>query len=132
MTTSLWIVAVFAGIGVLDTLYLSYHAITKREVACWWFPKEWCRRVQYSPYSKTLGIPNPFLGLGMYVAVLILLAKFSVGGAPFWLLQAVVAFGFAFSLYFTYIQAFVLRAFCTWCVISAVNFTVMFLVLFVL
>ena len=132
MTTSLWIVAVFAGIGVLDTLYLSYHAITKREVVCWWFPKEWCRRVQYSPHSKTLGIPNPFLGLGMYIAILILLAKFSGGDAPFWLLQAVVAFGFAFSLYFTYIQAFVLRAFCTWCVISAVNFTVMFLVLFVL
>ena len=121
----------FAGIGVLDTLYLSYHAITGKEVACWWFPKEWCRRVQYSSYSRTLGIPNSFLGLGMYIAILVLLTMISGASAPPWLLQAIVAFGFAFSLYFTYIQAFVLKAFCTWCVISAVNFTVMFLVLFI-
>jgi uncharacterized membrane protein len=31
-------------------------------------------------------------------------------------------------MYFTWVQAFVLRAFCTWCVVSAINFTVMFLV----
>ena len=41
-------------------------------------------------------------------------------------------FGFIFSLYFTYVQAFVLRAFCTWCVISALNFTLMMLAVYLL
>ena len=29
-------------IGVADTTYLSYHVITKKPVACLFFPKEWC------------------------------------------------------------------------------------------
>lgn len=120
---------IFSALGLVDTVYLSYHAVTKTDVSCWWFTKEWCQKVQYSSYSQTLGIPNPYLGLLMYVAIL-LLTYFTLGGlaAP-WIVQAVVVFGFLFSMYFTYIQAFVLRAFCTWCVISAVNFTIMFLAL---
>jgi uncharacterized membrane protein len=35
-------------------------------------------------------------------------------------------------MYFTFVQAFILRAFCTWCVVSAVNFTVMALAAFIL
>ena len=122
---------VFCAIGLLDTLYLSYHSINKSDVACWFFPKEWCRKVQYSKYSKLMfGIPNAYLGLAMYLAI-ILLTFYTLGGAAApWLVKAVVVFGFAFSMFFTYIQAFVLRAFCTWCVISALNFTVMFLCLF--
>ncbi len=121
---------VFSCIGLADTLYLSYHAVTKTDVACWFFPKEWCQKVQRSKYSKTLGIPNPYLGLLMYAAI-ILLTYFTLAGltAP-WIVKAVVIFGFAFSAYFFFIQAFVLRAFCTWCVISALNFTAMFLALF--
>jgi uncharacterized membrane protein len=45
----------------------------------------------------------------------------------FWL----VVFGFAFSMYFLFIQAFVLRAFCTWCVISIVEFTLLFITVMV-
>ena len=41
-----------------------------------------------------------------------------------------MAFGFAVSLYFPYVQAFILRAFCTWCVISSLDFFVMFWAVF--
>ena len=117
----------FSFIGLIDTIYLSYHAITKTDVACWFFSKEWCKKVQYSKFSRTFGIPNAYLGFLMYVAILIL-TYLAVGGlvAP-WLVKAVVVFGFAFSMYFLFIQAFVLRAFCTWCVVSAMNFTAMFI-----
>lgn len=54
---------VFSVIGLADTLYLSYHTVTKTDVACWFFPKEWCQKVQYSRFSRTLGIPNAYLGL---------------------------------------------------------------------
>ncbi len=117
-------------IGLLDTLYLSYHAITKTDVACWFFPIEWCKKVQYSKYSRTFGIPNPYLGLLMYIAIILLTYFTGAGQVASWVVPAIVAFGFAFSMYFTFIQAFVLRAFCTWCVVSAINFTIMFISLF--
>ena len=117
---------VFASIGIVDTLYLIYHKIQGTDVACIFFPKEWCRRVQYSSWSKTLGIPNSYAGFGMYAIILVLNYLYVGGTIAFWPLQAIVTFGFVFSMYFTFIQAFVLRAFCTWCVVSAINFTVMF------
>jgi len=114
-------------IGILDTLYLVYHKIQNTDVACPFFPKEWCRKVQYSPQSKTLGIPNSVAGFFMYAAILVLTYLFSLGAIGFWPILAIVTFGFLFSMYFTYVQAFVLKAFCTWCVISAINFIVMFI-----
>lgn len=116
---------VCAGVGIVDTSYLIYHKIKGTDVACWFFPKEWCKKVQYSSYSKMFGIPNSVLGLIMYVAILGLSVAVPAGTLPHWMLQAVVTVGFLFSLYFTYIQAFVLKAFCTWCVISALNFVIM-------
>ncbi|MDE1970879.1 MAG: hypothetical protein KGI50_04885 [Patescibacteria group bacterium] len=120
------LIIIFSSIGVLDTLYLSYHAITKTPVACWFFPDAWCRAVQFSKQSKIVGIPNAFLGLGMNVAILLLLAGYLKEMFPFWPVQAVVMIGFLFSCYFIYIQAAVLKAFCTWCVLSAFNFFILF------
>jgi uncharacterized membrane protein len=120
---------IFAGIGVVDTLYLIYHMITRTDVACPFFPKEWCRKVQYSRYSKTFGIPNPLAGLTMYLVIIYLTWQYGRGTVVFWPIQAIVTFGFLFSMYFTYIQGFVLRAFCTWCVLSAICFTAMFIFL---
>ncbi|MFA5791846.1 MAG: vitamin K epoxide reductase family protein [Candidatus Paceibacterota bacterium] len=117
---------VLGGIGVLNTLYLIYHKLKGTDVACIFFPKEWCYKVQHSPQNKTFGIPNSYAGFVMYVVIL-LLAKLYVGGSiAFWPIQAIVTFGFLFSMYFLYVQAFVLRAFCTWCVVSAIIFTIMF------
>jgi uncharacterized membrane protein len=120
------ILYVFATIGVLDTMYLLYHKMRGTEVACPFFPKEWCYKVQHSPQSKMFGVPNSLLGLIMYVAILILTWLFTAGSVVFWPIQLVVTFGFLFSLYFTYVQGFVLRAFCTWCVVSTINFIIMF------
>lgn len=114
-------------IGLLDTAYLIYHKIKGTDVACPFFPKEWCRKVQYSKQSKTFGIPNSFAGFAMYLGIIILAYLQSRGSVGAWPLQFLISFGFAFSMYFTFVQAFVLRAFCTWCVISAINFTLMFL-----
>ncbi|MEK7600353.1 MAG: vitamin K epoxide reductase family protein [Patescibacteria group bacterium] len=130
METTLQIIKVCAVIGILDTLYLIYHKMRGTEVACWFFPKEWCRKVQHSPYSKTFGIPNSVAGLGIYTLLLVLSGLVASGTASFTTIQAVVVFGFVFSLYFVYVQAFVIRAFCTWCVVSALNFLVLFAAVF--
>ena len=122
---------VCALIGIVDTLYLIYHKVRGTDVACPMFPKQWCRTVQYSSYSRTLGIPNSIAGFGMYLALFVLTWFFIGGSIAFWPIQAIVTFGFLFSMYFTFIQAFVLRAFRTWCVVSALNFVVMFWVVWV-
>lgn len=132
MPLYLILIFVFSGIGILDTMYLSYHAIKKTDVACWFFPKEWCMKVQYSPQSKTFGIPNAFAGFAMYAAIILFAILFLNGLAPFWPITAIVTIGFLFSLYFTFVQAFVLRAFCTWCVVSAINFIVLFISVYLL
>jgi len=124
---TLTILYVFSGIGIADTLYLLYHKIMGTDVACPFFPKEWCRKVQYSPRSKTFGIPNSLAGLLMYAGIFILTWFYAAGSIALWPIQLIVTVGFLFSMYFTYVQAFVLRAFCTWCVVSALNFTIMVL-----
>ena len=122
------ILTVCAVIGIVDTSYLLWHKFTGTDVACIGFPKAWCRKVQYARQSVTMGVANSVWGFLMYAAILFLVVM--QPGLPFWMLQAVVLIGFLLLLYFTYVQAFVLRAFCTWCVVSALNFLVMFWAVF--
>lgn len=121
------VIFVLGGIGVLNTLYLSYHTITKKPVLCLFFPEEWCHKVQHSTWSRTLGIPNSFAGLGIYTLLLALTYIHASGQMSADPIKWLIYFGFAFSMYFLFIQAFVLRAFCTWCVLSAVEFTLLLL-----
>ncbi len=125
MPLDLLLIRIFAIIGILDSSYLAYHRIRNTDPACPFLPKEWCRMVRDSPQSKTFGIPNSFAGIAIYTVLLVLDQLFSLGLVPFWPIQALIAFGFLFSLYFFYIQAFVLEAFCAWCLLSAINFIVL-------
>jgi len=128
MDNATLILLIITILGILNTLYLSYHAIRGTVVACIGFPQEWCEKVQRSPQSRTMGIPNPYLGLGMLTAVLVLTLLHAQGIVPFWVIFAIVSFGFLFSLYFLWVQAAVLKAFCTWCVVSALVFAGLFAV----
>jgi len=132
MELSTILIYIFSVIGILDTLYLVHHKIKGTDVACLFFPDEWCRKVQYAPQSKTFGIPNPVAGLIMYSAIFVLMILYGQGLAPFVLLQIIIAVGFLFSLYFMFVQGFKLKAFCTWCVVSFINFTVMAVAAFIL
>jgi len=64
----------------------------------------------------------------MYTAIFVLLwlGGYTLDDSS---LRWLIYIGFAFSMYFTFVQAFILKAFCTWCVVSAVDFTLMFLIL---
>lgn len=127
MSLALAIIFIFALIGIADTVYLIYHVITKKPVACLFFPKEWCTKVQYSKYSKTFGIPNPVAGFVFYSLIIVLSLLYLNGAISFVPAFIIVLIGFLFSIYFTFIQGVVLKAYCTWCVVSAINFTIMFI-----
>jgi uncharacterized membrane protein len=85
-----------------------------------------CETVQTSRYANLAGIPVALLGLISYILILVslrvrgeraLLAGYSLG---------IVAFGF--SLYLTYRELFTIHAICTWCVSSAIVFTLLAIV----
>lgn len=91
-----------------------------------------CDTVQASPYALFLGFPVAAWGVGAY---LVLLAVALAGVQPRWVdarwvplvLFVVSAVGVAFSAYLTYLEAFVIHAWCQWCVISAILVTLIFL-----
>lgn len=91
-----------------------------------------CDRVQSSPWADFLGLPVAYWGFGAYLTMFVV----SLAGIQprfvnaRWValsLFAMSAVGVAFSAYLTYAEAFWIRAWCQWCVVSAVLVTVIFL-----
>ena len=88
--------------------------------------------MQQSPWAVFLGVPVPYWGVAGYLGML---AVALAGLQPRlvnarWValvLFGMSAVGVAFSGYLTYLEAFVIRAWCMWCVISAVLVTLIFL-----
>jgi uncharacterized membrane protein len=115
-------------LGVIVAGYLSYVEVTASEAVCG--PVGDCNAVQQSDYAKLLGIlPVGVMGLGGYAMIFIVWASARWDGrfrlperyrryAPA-LLLALALFGTGFSTYLTFLEAFVIRAMCLWCITSA-------------
>ena len=83
-----------------------------------------CDAVVHSDYSKFLGFPVEILGALYYAFVaLVYIAILVVPSLAiqelFYLLFAVSGLAFIFSAYLIFVQVFVIRAWCTWCLASA-------------
>jgi uncharacterized membrane protein len=82
-----------------------------------------CWTVNNSVYSQVFGIPVSFLGAGAYILILVILAL--EGKTVFFNRNGLmVVFGFCaigtiFSGYLTYLELFVIKAICPFCVVSA-------------
>lgn len=91
-----------------------------------------CEKVQTSRYANFLGLPVALWGLGAYLTLFIVAL---MGVQPRWIrsrwvalvLFGVSGIGVVFSAYLTYLEAAVIRAWCQWCVISAILITLIFL-----
>lgn len=84
-----------------------------------------CETVQFSAWSRFLGIEVSLIGLAGYLGLLVLsLATLQgplVGRAwPVRLLAVLSGIGVVFAAYLTYLELFVIHAICRWCVASAV------------
>lgn len=90
-----------------------------------------CEVVQSSRYAVFLRIPVPGWGLAWYGGMLVLALAGAARGVeargPGRLLALGAAAGLAFTVYLTFIEAFVLQAWCRWCVVSAVLSVLIFL-----
>jgi uncharacterized membrane protein len=119
-------------IGILITGYIFVTELVNAETICPRNATFNCDLVQHSIYSKVGPIPVIYLGLGGYLAILLVLLM--QNRVPFLtergklIVFALTLFGFLFSAYLTYVEAFVLQAWCIWCLSSAITMTLLFLV----
>ena len=116
-------------IGLIDAGYLSYSKLNSIELVCTKAVGD-CNSVNASQWSTLAGIPIAYLGFLSYAAIILLILfgkkiKFLV---PYneYLFFFITLVGFLFSAYLTYIEAFVLKTFCQWCVVSALMMTILF------
>jgi uncharacterized membrane protein len=115
--------AVVALIGIADAIYLTVHHYTGEKVPC--SIVAGCEQVLTSSYAEIAGIPLAALGaLGYFTAFsLCVLAAF--GNRSMWKIFGVQVTVMAiFTAWLIYLQAFVIEAFCQFCLASAaITFT---------
>lgn len=77
-----------------------------------------CETVQDSSYAELVGIPVALLGLFAFLAVLVLVAWDSELART--LAAAIALTGVGFAVYLLVLQAFVIDAWCVWCLANDV------------
>lgn len=106
-------------LGLLVSGYLFIHYVSPEPISC--ISGEGCLAAQLSDFASFLNIPTPAYGVVFYLILGILGALWS--GATkkkiLPLLVILVGSGLAVSLFLSGIEAFVLKAWCSWCVASA-------------
>ena len=115
-------------VGLADATYLTVEHMTGQSVRC--MIVSGCDEVLQSSYATVAGgIPVAALGALAYFAVFSLatLAAFGYAGARR-LVAPLVALMFLATLWFFYLQAFVIHAFCAYCLLSAAVTTTLTLI----
>ena len=111
-------VAIVAMAGLADATYLTVQVLTGETLSCGGSPD--CFRVLGSSYAKIGGIPVAMLGALAYFSVFSF-ATFAAFGHG-WVrkfLALIVGAMFVATLWLLYVQAFLLHAYCRYCLFSA-------------
>jgi uncharacterized membrane protein len=111
-------VAVISLLGLADATYLTIEHVTGQSVRCTIIAG--CSEVLSSKYAVVGGFPLAMIGAAAYFSVFSLatLAAFGYRFART-LLNFLVAAMLLVSLWLVYLQAFVIRSFCQYCLFSA-------------
>ena len=119
--------AVVALIGLGDAIYLTIHHYTGEKVPC--SIVEGCEQVLTSSYAEVAGVPLAALGAIAYFIAFSLAILAAFGNRLMWTLFSVqVVFMIVFTIWLFYLQAFVIGAFCQFCLLSAATTLVLFLI----
>jgi uncharacterized membrane protein len=112
------VLAIIALLGLADATFLTVAHLTGDDAVCG--SALGCSTVLGSSYAAIRGIPTAAFGAIAYFTVFssAILAAFGYARARGILFVVIVAM-FVGSLYFLYLQAFVLHAFCPFCLFSA-------------
>lgn len=118
---------VVAFLGFADAMYLVIEHFQNKIPPCL---TGGCEVVLSSKYSVILGIPVPVLGAVFYLLMLIGLLAYVDSKNEKVLKAALILspFGFLFTAWFLYVQAFILHAYCQYCLGSAATSTTLFII----
>jgi len=125
------IALVAAIVGALDALYLTWVKLSHNEVLCAPGIGD-CFTVNTSRYSELYGIPVAIFGLATFlliIAILVLEPRL-----PFLeengnlAVFGISLIGVIYSAYLSYLEEFVIHAWCPYCVLSAIMMVIIFIV----
>jgi uncharacterized membrane protein len=115
-------------IGLLDSLYLSWIEYSGKFALCG--PIGNCESVNTSKYAQVYGIPLAYIGVIIYTIFIFMLI---LEGKNDWLAEygTLIMFGLTligvlFSIYLTYLEIWVIKAICPYCVVSAIVMVILF------
>jgi uncharacterized membrane protein len=112
------VAAIVSLAGLADATYLTVQAFTGETLSCGGSPD--CFRVLGSSYARVGGVPVALVGAAAYLSVFAFatFAAFGYVRARTLLIPTVGAM-FLATLWFLYVQAFLLHAYCRYCLFSA-------------
>ncbi|WP_420642058.1 vitamin K epoxide reductase family protein [Candidatus Leptofilum sp.] len=124
--TGWWAIPLLSMIGLGIMLYLS--SIPETTIC---YPSGACQIIQQSEYGEILNVPVGIWGALGYFAILATWSASLIGSFRLlqiipWVLLALTLLGVLFSLYFTFLEPFVIGATCPWCLTSAILMTILF------
>lgn len=125
-----WAHFVFGGlalVGLVDAAILTIEHYTRKGLPCTFTGG--CERVLTSRFSEVAGQPIALLGVVFYGVVLYMVVHSIINREPLpkKILLAWSSVGFVSSLGLTFIQAFIIKAWCQYCLFSALTSTLIFI-----
>lgn len=122
----IWTFIIISFLGFLDATFLTAEHYLGPLLGCPIFGG--CDEVLISPYSAVGGIPVALFGAIYYLAIFILsIAYFDTRRAKILrFVTNLTPLGFIASLWFLYLQLFVIKALCFYCIISLITSTLLF------
>ncbi len=121
-----WSIPTLAAIGLADAGYLAALHVTGETPPCHGYTG--CAVVNNSPYAEIFGVPVAALGTALYLVVLAVAlwrrrAEGAAAARATLVLYALVLSAALFMAYLTSVEAFVLHAYCYWCLgLAAITF----------
>jgi uncharacterized membrane protein len=127
-----WLYRSSLGLAVLGTLvsiYMTVYKLTENPNMC--LGNGGCSVVNSSRYAQVYGIPVAVIGVGGYLAILLLLwmerrNPFLTDNATM-VIFGLALFGFLFTIYLIYVELALLHALCPFCVTSQITMTILFI-----
>lgn len=119
--------AIVALIGLADAVYLTVHHYTAEPIPC--SIVAGCETVLTSSYAEIAGIPLAAFGAAAYFIAFSLALLTAFGNRAMWALFGVQTVLMSLiTVWLLYLQAFVIGAFCQFCLVSAAtSFTLLIL-----
>lgn len=117
---------IFSFTGFLDATYITAKHYIGSPITC--SILNGCEKVTTSVYSEVFGIPVALIGALYYLILFILVVLYLdiKKEKIFDIASKITILGFLASIYFVYLQVFVLKSLCLYCLFSAFTSTILF------